>query len=69
MDNGLLKTHILERTQSLERGENEQECLSLDPMMGDFPSLSPYNYIACNPIKLVDPDGRASAYPTPYIDF
>lgn len=32
--------------------------LSVDPMMDKYPSLSPYNYCAWNPIKLVDPDGR-----------
>lgn len=47
----------------------KREFLSLDPLAGDFPSLSPYNYVACNPIKLVDPDGRAPAYPTPLLTF
>lgn len=32
--------------------------LSVDPMSDKYPSLSPYNYCAWNPIKLVDPDGR-----------
>ena len=32
--------------------------LSVDPMADKYPSLSPYAYCACNPIKLVDPDGR-----------
>ena len=32
--------------------------LSVDPMMDKYPSFSPYNYCAWNPIKLVDPDGR-----------
>ena len=32
--------------------------LSVDPMMDKYPSLSPYNYCAWNPVKLVDPDGR-----------
>ena len=31
--------------------------LSVDPMADKYPSLSPYNYCAWNPIKLVDPDG------------
>ena len=30
---------------------------SVDPMADKYPSLSPYNYCAWNPIKLVDPDG------------
>ena len=32
--------------------------LSVDPMANKYPSLSPYNYCAWNPVKLVDPDGR-----------
>jgi len=32
--------------------------LSVDPMSGKYPSISPYAYCAWNPIKLVDPDGR-----------
>ena len=31
--------------------------LSVDPMADKYPSLSPYNYCAWNPVKLVDPDG------------
>ena len=30
---------------------------AVDPMADKYPSLSPYNYCAWNPIKLVDPDG------------
>ena len=32
--------------------------LSVDPMSDKYPSLSPYNYCAWNPLKLVDPDGN-----------
>ena len=32
--------------------------LSVDPMSGKYPSLSPYTYCADNPVKLVDPDGE-----------
>ncbi len=32
--------------------------LSVDPLADKFPSLSPYNYCANNPVMLVDPDGR-----------
>ena len=31
--------------------------LSVDPMADKYPSLSPYNYCAWNPIKVVDPNG------------
>ena len=31
--------------------------LSVDPMADKYPSLSPYNYCAWNPMKIVDPDG------------
>ena len=32
--------------------------LSVDPMSDKYPSLSPYNYCANNPVMLTDPDGR-----------
>ena len=32
--------------------------LSVDPMADKYLSMSPYNYCAWNPVKLVDPDGR-----------
>jgi RHS repeat-associated protein len=34
--------------------------LSVDPMSDKYPSMSPYNYCANNPVILVDPDGRAA---------
>ena len=37
--------------------------LSVDPMADKYPSLSPYNYCAWNPVKLVDPDGEAPVKP------
>ena len=33
--------------------------LSVDPMADKYPSISPYAYCAWNPVRLVDPDGRA----------
>ena len=38
--------------------------LSVDPMADKYPSLSPYNYCAWNPVKFVDPDGE-QVRPTP----
>ena len=35
-----------------------QMWLSVDPMSDKYPSMSPYNYCANNPIMMVDPDGR-----------
>ena len=32
--------------------------LSVDPMADKYPNLSPYNYCALNPIRVVDPNGR-----------
>lgn len=32
---------------------------SVDPLAGEFPSHSPYNYALNNPLSLVDPDGQA----------
>ena len=32
--------------------------LSVDPMMDKYPSMSPYNYCAWNPVNVIDPDGR-----------
>ena len=32
--------------------------LVVDPLYADYPSLSPYVYVANNPIILIDPDGR-----------
>jgi hypothetical protein len=36
--------------------------MSPDPLADEFPSWSPYNFVLNNPIKLVDPDGRAPVW-------
>ena len=38
--------------------------LSVDPMADKYPSLSPYNYCAWNPMKLVDPNGDTCKFAT-----
>ncbi len=32
--------------------------LSTDPLQSDYPSMSPYNYVANSPIVYIDPDGE-----------
>ncbi|MDX9697645.1 MAG: RHS repeat-associated core domain-containing protein [Bacteroidales bacterium] len=32
--------------------------LSVDPMSDKYPNMSPYNYCANNPVKLIDPNGE-----------
>ena len=32
--------------------------LSLDPLSNKYPGLSPYNYVANNPVIFIDPDGK-----------
>ncbi len=36
--------------------------LSVDPMSDKYPSMSPYNYCANNPVMLVYPDGREAEW-------
>ncbi len=35
----------------------------VDPLAGDYPSHSPYAYVANNPLKYIDPDGRKIVNP------
>ena len=37
--------------------------MSVDPLAADYAAWSPYNYVMGNPIKLIDPDGRAPEQP------
>lgn len=43
---------------SQENKNLAQEYLSPDPMERSFPAWSPYNFVLCNPIIYVDPDGQ-----------
>jgi len=37
--------------------------ISMDPLRGKFPRWSPYNYTYNNPLRFVDPDGKAADDP------
>ena len=45
-------------SDSVLEPKSVQIWLSVDPMSDKYPSMSPYNYCANNPVMLVDPDGR-----------
>ena len=42
----------------VELNDNDKKWLSVDPMSDKYPSHSPYNYCANNPLKFIDADGR-----------
>ena len=41
--------------------------LSVDPLAGKYPGLSPYNYVADNPLKFIDPNGKEIKNPKKYV--
>jgi len=47
-------------------GDAPGRWMSPDPLSEEFPSYSPYNFCFNNPMKFVDPDGRA---PTDWVNF
>lgn len=50
-------------------GDAPGRWMSPDPLSEEFPSWSPYNMCYNNPVKFVDPDGRAAIDVTPPDDY
>jgi len=48
------------RSEATLRPELISRWFSPDPLSSEFPSWSPYNFTNCNPIRFIDPDGRAA---------
>ncbi len=48
-----------DNTKQGYKAETSSRFLSIDPLAEKYPYLSPYVYCANNPIKYIDPDGRA----------
>jgi RHS repeat-associated protein len=48
---------VVYKNESFEQN-NAQRFLSVDPLASKYPAISPYAYVANNPIMFIDPDGR-----------
>ncbi|MCB0701297.1 MAG: hypothetical protein KDC55_01190 [Ignavibacteriae bacterium] len=61
-DFNLAKVSIIARSGNVEEKEIPEEMQlrwnSVDPMSEEYPSLSPYSFVANNCINAIDPDGR-----------
>lgn len=48
----------LEKMNVANRNREVSRFLSLDPLAKKYPSYSPYNFVANNPLIFIDPDGK-----------
>lgn len=52
--------HDRNDTDAQPIGDATGRWMSPDPLSEEFPGYSPYNFVLNNPLRMVDPDGRAS---------